>query len=153
MVFGYARGVGGGHRIGMRMNGCRQAGAWFSYGLRRDSPASNIHPGKAAMARVWRERALRRDRASDTNTFSIRERRRIPWRRCRRSPASRIVGHSIHKENKMNPTSIALAIFMIVRTLNHLRRPEAEAPAAPPGPTLTEILLADIRDALWAQKR
>lgn len=48
---------------------------------------------------------------------------------------------------------VALVIFMLVRTVNRLRRTPAEAPAAPPAPTQTEILLADIRDALWAQKR
>jgi len=48
---------------------------------------------------------------------------------------------------------IAVVIFMIVRTLNRLRRPEVETPAAPPEPTRTEVLLTEIRDALGAERR
>lgn len=47
---------------------------------------------------------------------------------------------------------IALVIFMVVRAINRLRRQEAETPAAPAAPTPTEALLADIRDALRAQR-
>ena len=43
---------------------------------------------------------------------------------------------------------VAFVIFMMVRGINNLRRKEAEAPAAPPAPTKSEILLEDIRDAL-----
>ena len=48
---------------------------------------------------------------------------------------------------------IAVVIFMIVRTLNRLRRPEVETPTAPPEPTRTEVLLTEIRDALGAERR
>jgi large conductance mechanosensitive channel len=41
---------------------------------------------------------------------------------------------------------IAFAIFMIVKAINTLKRPEA-APAAP-GPTKEELLLTEIRDLL-----
>ena len=43
---------------------------------------------------------------------------------------------------------IALAIFLMVKAINSLRRKEAEQPAAEPAPTKTEALLEDIRDAL-----
>ena len=43
---------------------------------------------------------------------------------------------------------IALAIFVVIKAINSLRRKEAEAPAADPAPTRTEALLEDIRDAL-----
>jgi large conductance mechanosensitive channel len=46
---------------------------------------------------------------------------------------------------------IAFVIFLMVKAINSLRRQEAETPAAPPAPTPTEALLAEIRDALVAK--
>jgi large conductance mechanosensitive channel len=46
---------------------------------------------------------------------------------------------------------IALVIFLMVKAINSMRRKEAEAPAAPPEPTRSEVLLEDIRDALRAR--
>lgn len=43
---------------------------------------------------------------------------------------------------------IAFVIFLVVRTLNNMKKKEAEAPAAPPAPTKEEMLLAEIRDLL-----
>jgi len=43
---------------------------------------------------------------------------------------------------------IALAIFMGVKAIFILKKKEAEAPAAPPEPPKSEILLAEIRDLL-----
>lgn len=43
---------------------------------------------------------------------------------------------------------IAFAIFMLVKGINSLKRKEEEKPAAPPEPTKSEILLAEIRDEL-----
>jgi large conductance mechanosensitive channel len=45
---------------------------------------------------------------------------------------------------------IALAIFLLVKAINSLRRRQAEASVAPPAPTRSEMLLEDIRDALRA---
>lgn len=47
---------------------------------------------------------------------------------------------------------IAFVIFLIVKAINSMRRKQAEAPAAPPAPTTTEALLAEIRDALKSKK-
>jgi large conductance mechanosensitive channel len=41
---------------------------------------------------------------------------------------------------------IALAIFMVVKGINRLKRPAPNAP--PPGPSKTEELLQQIRDIL-----
>ena len=41
---------------------------------------------------------------------------------------------------------IALVIFMVIKGINRLKRPRADAP--PPAPTKTEELLQDIRDLL-----
>lgn len=43
---------------------------------------------------------------------------------------------------------LAFCIFMMVRTINKLKRKEEEAPAAPPEPPKQEVLLEEIRDLL-----
>jgi large conductance mechanosensitive channel len=43
---------------------------------------------------------------------------------------------------------IALAIFLVVKGINKLKRPAPAAAAAPPPPTKTEVLLEDIRNLL-----
>lgn len=43
---------------------------------------------------------------------------------------------------------VAFAVFLLVKAINSLRRKQAEAPAQPPAPTLTETLLTEIRDEL-----
>jgi len=48
---------------------------------------------------------------------------------------------------------IALVVFLIVRSLNRMKRPKVEAPAPPPAPTVEEKLLTEIRDLLREQRR
>lgn len=48
-------------------------------------------------------------------------------------------------------TIIAIAIFMVIKLINSLKKKEAEAPAAPPAPTKEEVLLTEIRDLLKAK--
>lgn len=43
---------------------------------------------------------------------------------------------------------IAFVIFLLVKGVNSMRKKQAEAPAAPAGPTNEEKLLMEIRDAL-----
>jgi len=43
---------------------------------------------------------------------------------------------------------VSLAIFVLVKAINQLRRKQAEAPAAPPAPTKSETLLEEIRDLM-----
>lgn len=43
---------------------------------------------------------------------------------------------------------LALVVFMLVKTLNNMKRKQAEAPEAPPAPSNEEILLTEIRDLL-----
>lgn len=54
-------------------------------------------------------------------------------------------------------TIIALAIFMLIRVINTMRRKNAAAaanvPAAPPAPTVEEKLLTEIRDLLKANQQ
>lgn len=43
---------------------------------------------------------------------------------------------------------IAFAIFIMIKTLNSLKRKEEAAPSAPPKPSNEELLLTEIRDLL-----
>ena len=43
---------------------------------------------------------------------------------------------------------IAFAIFVVVKGLNAMKKKEEEKPAAPPAPSKSELLLAEIRDEL-----
>ena len=43
---------------------------------------------------------------------------------------------------------IALALFMMIKLINRLKRPDPQVPVAPAPPTRTEELLTQIRDAL-----
>jgi large conductance mechanosensitive channel len=43
---------------------------------------------------------------------------------------------------------IAFAIFMVVKGINAMKKKEEEKPAAPPAPSKSELLLAEIRDEL-----
>jgi large conductance mechanosensitive channel len=45
-------------------------------------------------------------------------------------------------------TIIALALFMVIKAINRLKRPSPVVPAAPAPPTRTEVLLQEIRDQL-----
>ena len=46
---------------------------------------------------------------------------------------------------------VAFAVFLLVRSINRLKKREEEKPAAPPAPTKQEVLLAEIRDILKEQ--
>jgi len=43
---------------------------------------------------------------------------------------------------------LALVVFMLVKTLNNMKRKQEEAPEAPPAPSNEEVLLTEIRDLL-----
>lgn len=48
-------------------------------------------------------------------------------------------------------TLVAFALFLVIKTMNSLKKKEEAAPAAPPAPSATETLLTEIRDALRAR--
>jgi len=43
---------------------------------------------------------------------------------------------------------VAVALFFVIKAINVSKKNEEETPAAPPEPSKTEVLLAEIRDAL-----
>jgi len=47
---------------------------------------------------------------------------------------------------------VALAIFMVIKAFNRMKKKEEEVPAAPPAPTKEETLLTEIRDLLKEKK-
>jgi len=47
---------------------------------------------------------------------------------------------------------IAFVLFMLIKGFNATKKKQVEAPAAPPAPPVQEVLLAEIRDLLKAQK-
>ncbi len=46
---------------------------------------------------------------------------------------------------------VAWAVFMLVKAMNSLKKKAEEAPAEPPAPPKSEVLLEEIRDALRAR--
>jgi large conductance mechanosensitive channel len=47
---------------------------------------------------------------------------------------------------------VALAIFMVIKAFNSMKKKEEEAPVSPPAPTKEETLLTEIRDLLKEKK-
>ncbi|MCO5946870.1 large-conductance mechanosensitive channel protein MscL [Mucilaginibacter flavidus] len=73
-------------------------------------------------------------------------------------PTKKIADVSINYGNFINTfiefLIIAFCIFMVVKAINSLKKPEeAPAPAPDPGPTKEEVLLTEIRDLLAAGKK
>ena len=67
-------------------------------------------------------------------------------------PAKKIADVSINYGNFINVVIefliVAFCIFMVVKAINSLKKPEEAAPAADPAPTKEEVLLTEIRDLL-----
>ena len=67
-------------------------------------------------------------------------------------PVKKIADVSINYGNFINTTIefliIAFCIFMIVKAINSMKKPEVPAPVADPVPTKEETLLTEIRDLL-----
>lgn len=47
---------------------------------------------------------------------------------------------------------VAFILFLVIRSMNNLKKKEEEAPAEEPAPSAEEVLLAQIRDELRARK-
>ena len=65
-----------------------------------------------------------------------------------------IIKYGIFINTVLDFVIVAFAIFLLIRSLNKLKRKqEAAPPPAPPAPSAEEKLLAEIRDLLRAQGR
>jgi large conductance mechanosensitive channel len=67
-------------------------------------------------------------------------------------PVKKIADVSINYGNFINTfiefLIIAFCIFMVVKAINSMKKPEEVVPAADPGPSNEELLLTEIRDLL-----
>lgn len=67
-------------------------------------------------------------------------------------PLKKIADVSVNYGNFINTVIefliIALCIFLIVKAINSMKKPEEPAPAAEPAPSNEEVLLTQIRDLL-----
>ncbi|GJL93795.1 MAG: large-conductance mechanosensitive channel [Hyphococcus sp.] len=62
-----------------------------------------------------------------------------------------VIAYGSFINNVISFLIVAFAVFLLVKGINNLKKKEEEAPAAPPEPTKTEVLLEEIRDALKAR--
>jgi large conductance mechanosensitive channel len=58
------------------------------------------------------------------------------------------VSYGVFINAAINFLIVALAMFMVVKGMNNLKKKEAAAPAPPPAPSAEEKLLTEIRDLL-----
>lgn len=62
-----------------------------------------------------------------------------------------VVSYGQFLNTAINFLIVAVAMFMVVKGMNSMKKKEAAAPAPPPGPTPDQKLLAEIRDLLKAR--
>ncbi len=61
------------------------------------------------------------------------------------------LNYGLFINNVISFVIVAWAVFMLVKAMNTLKKKEAAAPAEPPAPPRSEVLLEEIRDALKAR--
>jgi large conductance mechanosensitive channel len=61
------------------------------------------------------------------------------------------IGYGLFINTIIDFVIVALAVFLLIKGLNSLKRKEEAKPAAPPAPTQQELLLGEIRDILKAK--
>ena len=59
-----------------------------------------------------------------------------------------VIGYGVFFNTVIEFLIIAACVFLLVKVVNKIKREPAPAPTTPPEPTRTEVLLAEIRDAL-----
>jgi large conductance mechanosensitive channel len=59
-----------------------------------------------------------------------------------------VIGYGAFLNTAIEFLIIAACVFALVKVVNKIKREPAPAPATPPEPTRTEVLLEEIRDAL-----
>ncbi|HZP09338.1 large conductance mechanosensitive channel protein MscL [Methyloceanibacter sp.] len=62
------------------------------------------------------------------------------------------INYGIFINNVISFTIVAFVLFLVVKSMNQLRRKQEEAPASEPPPSREVQLLEEIRDALVKQK-
>jgi large conductance mechanosensitive channel len=59
-----------------------------------------------------------------------------------------VIGYGVFFNTVIEFVIIAACVFLLVKVVNKIKREPSPAPTAPPEPTRSEVLLAEIRDAL-----
>lgn len=83
---------------------------------------------------------------------------KLEWVLRRENPATAeiekvAIGYGLFVNTIISFLIIAVAVFVLVKAINTLRRQQAEAPEAPAAPTPSEALLTEIRDLLKSQAK
>jgi large conductance mechanosensitive channel len=63
-----------------------------------------------------------------------------------------IIKYGLFINNIIDFVIVAFAIFLVIRSINRLKKQEEAAPPPPPQPSAEEKLLTEIRDVLKAQR-
>ena len=58
------------------------------------------------------------------------------------------INYGVFINNVISFLIVAFAVFLLVKSINSMKRKEEEKPAAPPKPSAEETLLTEIRDVL-----
>lgn len=58
------------------------------------------------------------------------------------------INYGIFIDNVINFLIVAIAVFMLIKAINSLKKKEEEKPSEPPKPSNEEVLLTEIRDLL-----
>ena len=58
------------------------------------------------------------------------------------------INYGIFIDNVINFLIVAIAVFMLIKAINSMKKKEEEKPAEPPKPSNEEVLLTEIRDLL-----
>lgn len=68
-----------------------------------------------------------------------------------REAGAPVIAYGNFINNVISFLIVAWAVFMLVKAMNTLKKKQEEAPAEPPAPPKSEVLLEEIRDALKAR--
>ena len=58
------------------------------------------------------------------------------------------INYGIFIDNVINFLIVAIAVFVLIKAINSMKKKEEEKPAEPPKPSNEEVLLTEIRDLL-----
>jgi large conductance mechanosensitive channel len=76
----------------------------------------------------------------------------VTLRQATEGNAAVVLKYGVFINSVIDFVIVAIAIFLLVRGMNALRKKEEAAPATPPAPTKQEVLLGEIRDLLKSGK-
>ena len=62
-----------------------------------------------------------------------------------------VIAYGSFINNVISFLIVAWAVFILIKAINTMKKKEEEAPAEPPAPPKSEVLLEEIRDALQAR--